>query len=190
MNSLAQRIATRLKSLRQLRGWSLDVTSHHTGVSKAMLGQIERGESSPTIATLWKIATGFNCSFSLFLDDEPQQEQPLTYKSCLPMAMPATNNNMLVTPLFPYDQELGFELFVIELLPGYEHNSLPHASKVVEHVIPIQGTLEVYVIDRWYTLAPHKGLRFQADQPHGYRNCSREKVIFHNIIHYPKVLTI
>jgi transcriptional regulator with XRE-family HTH domain len=51
------------------RSWSLDVTSQKTGVSKAMLGQIERGESSPTIATLWKIASGFDVLFSSFVED-------------------------------------------------------------------------------------------------------------------------
>lgn len=44
-------IANQLKNLRKSRGLSLDATAQLTGVSKAMLGQIERGESSPTIAT-------------------------------------------------------------------------------------------------------------------------------------------
>ena len=60
-------ISRTLKARRKERGWSLDKTAQQTGVSKAMLGQIERQESSPTIATLWKIATGLQCSFSSFL---------------------------------------------------------------------------------------------------------------------------
>lgn len=43
------------KELRRERGWSLDKTALETGVSKAMLGQIEREESSPSIATLMTI---------------------------------------------------------------------------------------------------------------------------------------
>ena len=42
-----------LRAQRTARGWSLDKAAEETGVSKAMLGQIERGESSPTLATLW-----------------------------------------------------------------------------------------------------------------------------------------
>ena len=49
-----------LRALRKTRGWSLDQTAAATGVSKAMLGQIERGESSPTVATLWKLAGGLH----------------------------------------------------------------------------------------------------------------------------------
>lgn len=65
----AQKIGTTLKMLRQQRGWSLDIAQKNTGVSKAMLGQIVRGESIPTIATPWKIASGFKTSFSSFIDD-------------------------------------------------------------------------------------------------------------------------
>ena len=69
MDNLTTKISNTLKLLRSQRGWSLDVTSEKTGVSKAMLGQIERGESSPTISTLWKIASGFDVSFSLFVEN-------------------------------------------------------------------------------------------------------------------------
>ena len=69
MNSktVVETIAQRLKELRKLRGWSLEKKKKKTGVSKAMLGQIERGESSPTIGTLWKISSGLESSFSSFL---------------------------------------------------------------------------------------------------------------------------
>lgn len=63
-------IANQLKNLRKSRGLSLDATAQLTGVSKAMLGQIERGESSPTIATLWKIASGLEASFSAFFAND------------------------------------------------------------------------------------------------------------------------
>ena len=61
MENLARFLSTTLKQLRQQRGWSLSRLAEATGVSKAMLGQIERNESSPTVATLWKI---FNIYFS------------------------------------------------------------------------------------------------------------------------------
>ena len=54
--NIAQHLSATLKTLRQQRGWSLSRLAEETGVSKAMLGQIERNESSPTVATLWKIA--------------------------------------------------------------------------------------------------------------------------------------
>lgn len=50
-------ISNNIKMIRKKRKMSLDNLSEITGVSKSMLGQIERGESNPTIAVLWKIAT-------------------------------------------------------------------------------------------------------------------------------------
>lgn len=45
MENLARFLSTTLKQLRQQRGWSLSRLAEATGVSKAMLGQIERNES-------------------------------------------------------------------------------------------------------------------------------------------------
>ncbi len=175
MTTLTQRIAIRLKALRKDRGWSLDKTAAQTGVSKAMLGQIEREESSPTIATLWKIATGFTTSFSSFIADEPEQE------------IHFSDDKMRVHTLFAFDKELGFELFVIELVPGSEHLSSPHAQGVVEHLIVIEGEMDVFVDNQWKKLRTGEGFRFAANQPHGYRNLSGKKAIIHDIIHYPKI---
>ena len=66
-------IPENLKNLRAERKLSLGEAAELTGVSKSMLGQIERGESSPTIATLWKIATGLGVSFTALLES-PDQE--------------------------------------------------------------------------------------------------------------------
>ena len=60
-------LAQTLKALRQQKNWSLTQAAQETGVSKAMLGQIERNESSPTVATLWKIATRlYRAVFSVY----------------------------------------------------------------------------------------------------------------------------
>lgn len=49
-------IAENLKRFRDERKLSLDNVSKLSGVSKSMLGQIERGEANPTVSTVWKIA--------------------------------------------------------------------------------------------------------------------------------------
>ena len=63
-------IGQRLKAGRQSRNMTLDDVAELTGVSKPMLGQIERGQSSPTVNTLWKIATGMKIPFSSFLQEQ------------------------------------------------------------------------------------------------------------------------
>lgn len=52
MENLARFLSTTLKQLRQQRGWSLSRLAEATGVSKAMLGQIERNEAQCHAASL------------------------------------------------------------------------------------------------------------------------------------------
>lgn len=175
-----------VKQLRHERGWSLDKAALETGVSKAMLGQIERGESSPTIATLWKIASGFETSFSSFLEDfSTSNEKPILRSGKL-QPLNTIGDQLRIMPLFPFDKNLGFEIFIIELIPKTEHISLAHEKGVVEHVIVVDGVMEVMVNDTWHSLHKGEGLRFNADQPHGYRNRKGKKAEFHNIIYYPR----
>lgn len=175
-------IASTLKTLRKECGWSLDKTAQETGVSKAMLGQIERAESSPTISTLWKIATGFNVPFSLFITDSQQEKGVGQTKTLHP-----SDNKIKVLPLFPFDVKLKCEIFLIELLPSCEHISPPHQAKVIEHVLVAEGTMEVLTDSTWKLLTKGQGLRFDASQSHGYRNFSKESATIYDIIHYPSV---
>lgn len=185
MEKLTAKISATLKTLRHEKGWSLDMASYKTGVSKAMLGQIERGESSPTIATLWKISCGFETSFSSFIDDTLPSFQTTVHRVGQLQQLHPEDDKIRVTPLFSYDENLGFEVFIIQLLPGCEHLSPPHENGVVEHVIVIEGEIEVLVNETWCPLKTHEGLRFRADQIHGYRNCTGLTATFHDLIHYP-----
>jgi len=190
LEKLTEKIASVLKSLRQERGWSLEVASQKTAVSKAMLGQIERRESSPTIATLWKIASGFDVSFSSFVEELSPVSPMLVHRRGSLQQMHPQDDKIRVMPLFAYDEALKFEVFIIELLPGCEHLSPPHQRGVIEHIIVASGDIEVCVGGMWHSLKQNEGLRFNADQPHGYRNVTGTKAIFHDMIHYHTSLTI
>lgn len=185
MDALQHHLAQTLKTQRAARAWSLTQAADATGVSKAMLGQIERGESSPTVATLWKIATGFSLPFSVFIDPtnaaqgEHRSQRGVTGFS-------QANHAMHVVPLFPYDAQTGFEMLVIELAPGALSESAAHECGVIEHVIVIEGELDLLLDGCWHTLAAGEGLRFEADRPHGYRNRRAAAARFHNLIHYPR----
>lgn len=182
MKNIYKRISLTLKKLRSEKGWSLDKTAEKTGVSKAMLGQIEREESSPTIATLWKIASGFDTSFSSFIE-EIHSDFSKTRGGATRQLHPS-DKKIRVMPLFPFDNQLNFEIYVIELLPKCEHISPPHQAGVTEHVVVAEGKMEVLVNNKWQTLKKGEGIRFDANQPHGYRNRSSTIAIIHDIIHY------
>ncbi|OBS10823.1 helix-turn-helix domain-containing protein [Acidihalobacter prosperus] len=175
-------IAGRLRNLRRKRGWSLDRTAAATGVSKAMLGQIERGESSPTLATLWKIATGFGLSISSLI--APSERIPGTdigRQGALPVW---SDGQLQIKTLFPFDAALGFEWFELTLPPAATHLSEAHESGVLEHVLVLAGTLSLLIDDRWVALSTGDTARFAGDAAHGYRNTAEMPAVFHNLIHY------
>lgn len=173
---ITQHLAATLKTQRQARGWSLSRLAEETGVSKAMLGQIERNESSPTVSTLWKIATGLNVPFSAFIT--PQAEAQVAFDP--------QQQAMVVTPLFPWDEALKFDHFSITLAAGAMSESTPHEAGVIEHVVVISGELEMLIDGEWRSLSADSGVRFAGDKPHAYRNSSARPVHFHSLIHYPR----
>ena len=180
-----RQIANALRVLRNGRGWSLDRTAQETGVSKAMLGQIERCESSPTIATLWKIASGFQTSLSSLIEPAPVgSPDGVIRRSVEALRKQPAPDGMLVAVLFPYAPPFGFELFELTLLPGYERLSEAHEPGVTEHVIVLRGPMEVLVEGEWIELGEGEAVRFAADRPHGYRNRRGPPAVFHNLIHY------
>lgn len=170
-------ISTHLKSLRQQSGLSLDATAKLTGVSKAMLGQIERQESSPTIATLWKISSGLSTSFSAFFaNDSIVQPSEKAFPD---------DPHMQVKILFPYREDVNFEMFEITLIDHHQQMSTPHAVGVLEHVQVVHGNMKVFFDNQWHELKEGDGIRFYCDQVHGYHALS-EKVTFHNVVSYPR----
>jgi transcriptional regulator with XRE-family HTH domain len=67
-----QTLALRIRAERRARRWPLERLAEASGVSRAMISKIERGEASPTAATLARLANGFGISLaSLFAEAAP-----------------------------------------------------------------------------------------------------------------------
>jgi transcriptional regulator with XRE-family HTH domain len=66
-DELDGRIAARLLAERTSRGWSLEQLAERSGVSRAMISKIERGESSPTAAVLGRLSAAFGLTLSQLL---------------------------------------------------------------------------------------------------------------------------
>lgn len=174
-------IGANLRKIRNAAGLSLSKAADLTGVSKAMLGQIERGESSPTIATLWKIAKGFHLPLTALIG-APDADQPDPAVAFETVQFPGS---IAVKIIFPFDPVLGGETFRISLTPGQTHVSQPHESGVVEEVFVLSGDMEVLRDGGWVALGAGEGIRFRADQSHGYRGGS-QGAEFLNMHHYPR----
>jgi len=67
VNDIEARLANRIKAEREARGWSLGDLAERSGVSKAMISKIERGESSPTATLLGHLSGAFGITVSTLL---------------------------------------------------------------------------------------------------------------------------
>lgn len=184
MENLNLVIGSKLKALRNNRSLSLDEVSKMTGVSKPMLGQIERGISNPTVTTLWKIATGLKVYFSYFVEEEKQELKVINIEAMTPVL--EEENKMKLYQIYPFDVNNGFEIFTIELDSGCSHHSLPHTEGVEEYVIVTEGEIEIGIDGANFSLKKGCSIKFMSNVPHQYDNKKRDKAVFQNVIVYHK----
>ncbi len=183
MTSPVSTIGDRLKAIRAGRNLSLDETARLTGVSKPMLGQIERGQSIPTITTLWKIATGLKVPLSSFWEE--QQAEYSVVNPAEKETLSEDGGRMRAYALFPYDPIRNVEVFYIEFDQGCRHESDRHNPGVEEYVFVLEGALQLVLDGQEILVREKQALRFRADIPHAYLNPFPEKCAVYNMIFYP-----
>ncbi|MBO8170267.1 MAG: helix-turn-helix transcriptional regulator [Bacillaceae bacterium] len=183
MDGIHQKIGSRLKQIRQMRGLSLDKVSDLTGVSKAMLGQIERGVSNPTVSILWKIANGLKVSFSYFVEEDEPAVTMVSLSGVSPIM--ESDGHYKVYPLFPFKPDRQFEVYTVQLDANSQQASEAHPPGVEEYIIVTEGELVLKVDHETYTIREGDAVRFFADRPHAYINTGTKPVRFHNLIYYP-----
>lgn len=182
MKSIQKQIAENLKNIRKLRGYSYDQLASLTGVSKGMLSQIEKGESSPTVNTLWKIANGLQVSFSSLVEEtKPTVSVVRLNKKA---AVPESNELYQVYPYFPFDASKKFEIYYMELLQGCVHKSERHHGSVEEYVLVCDGEATITIRGEEYILKKGDSMRFQADHIHTYANHTDKTTSCYLLIYY------
>jgi transcriptional regulator with XRE-family HTH domain len=72
LSSTDLRIARRLAQLRAERGWSLEALAERSGISRASLSRLERGELSPTAAMLGTLCAQYGWTLSRLMADAEQ----------------------------------------------------------------------------------------------------------------------
>ena len=185
MTDPASIIGERLREVRANLNVSLDDASKMTGVSKPMLGQIERGQSAPTITTLWKIATGLKTPLSSFLQE--RQPEYTTIKIYGEAPVTEDNRKMRAYTIFPYDPLRSMEMFYIEFDAKFHHASEKHNDGVEEYLMVISGSLQLIINGKEVVIQRNEAIRFRADTPHEYNNPFAEECSAYNIIFYPNL---
>lgn len=177
-------LAENLRRMRENRRLSLDAVARLTGVSKSMLGQIERGEVNPTVSTMWKIAGGLKVNFTALFQREQERAEELDIGSITPLL--EDEGRYRDYPLFTTGDGQPFEILYIEIDPGSGLEAEPHPEGTQEFITVHSGAVEVYVDGETHCAAPNRALRFTADRPHGYKNPSNDVCRMTMVIFYPE----
>ncbi len=181
---LKRRVGGNLELLRRQRGLSLERLAAQSGVSRAMLGQIEAGESAPTIAVLWKIARGLGVRFADLLGDEPEQAVVVLPQSAAKV-LRSHDGRFESRALFPFDRERRAEFYELRLSVGCVEMAEPHAEGTYENLVVQQGCLALTIGDREpIHLAPGDAVYFRADVPHVYVNPGSEETRAYLVMTY------
>lgn len=183
MDQIHIKLGRNLNKIRKGRGWSLDRVAEATGVSKAMLGQIERGLSNPTISVMWKIANGLQMSFTSLLEDDGPDVSIVSRNQVDPLV--EEEGAYRIYPLFPFDAKTKIEIYWVEIDIGCVHISEPHNPGVEEYIMVQEGELEIDINGSLYRLAAGQAVRFNAAHPHTYMNKSAVVARYYTSISYP-----
>ncbi|PAB57734.1 helix-turn-helix domain-containing protein [Anaeromicrobium sediminis] len=182
MDKLNHVIGNNLKDLRKSLGYTLDKLSEVTGISKSMLGQIERGESNPTINTLWKICNGLQVSFTSLVDEKTTKPTIISKEQVTPLH--EVNSKYKAYPFAPFDSNRKFEVFWVEIEPNTVHNSSTHANGIEEFLLVVEGTIDVTINEKNYSIEKGQMLKFSTDVKHTYSNQGDTTATAYTIISY------
>src|SRR3989304_3307346 len=163
-------VGGRLRELRESRGISMRTLATRSGLSANALSMIERGKTSPSVSTLYKLADGLGVSITSFFGSENEKKQVVFLKSDQRTRLSFTRG---VFEALGGEQFTGrVEPFMLTLESG--SSSGPHNIVHTGHefVFSLRGQLEYYVDKRTYLLEAGDSLLFAAKLPHRWKNPS------------------
>jgi len=175
-------ISNNLRIIRKEKKLSLDKVANLTGISKSMLGQIEREETNPTISTVWKIANGLKISFTSLIKEEEKSVQVISKENIKPLI--ESDNKYRLYPIFPFDEKAGFEIYTVELEPGVVLEAEGHGRGAQEYIIVFEGCLTLQIDEEKYELSQGNAIKFNANRPHIYENKSNNLTVVSMTIYY------
>lgn len=182
---LSKIIALNLKELRNQRNLTLGQLSKLSGISKAMLSDIEKGNSNPTINTIWKIANGLNIPYTKLLEGI-EKETTLIRKTESVMQAGETEHYRVYC-YYRSTPVRNFELFYVELDAKSSNSSIGHSEKAQEYIFIIQGKLMLLTDTGDYILNEGDSLMFDSSIGHTYINEQDVLLTFLVINYYPNL---
>jgi len=178
----AERLGARVKGLRLGLGLTLEGLAERSGVSRAMLSKVERGEKNPTLVVAARVAEGLGVPLSRLLGQEERREIVVVPKERRLVARdPETGfERQLLSPSFA---GRGVE-FVRNVVPEGQTSGPfpPHRPGVEEYVVVERGLLRAVLGGEERVLREGDALFFEADVPHRFDNAGKGPCSYYLVI--------
>jgi len=169
--ALSVDVSTRLRELREARGISMRTLATQSGLSANALSMIERGKTSPSVSTLYKLAGALGVSITAFFGTESEKRQVIFLKHDERTRLPFTRGMF---------EALGGENFVGRVEPfmltmesgaSCGLHDMVHSGH--EFVFCLRGQLDYFVEKETYRLEAGDSLLFASKLRHRWRNSSK-----------------
>lgn len=180
---LAPIVGANLRRLRTRRGLSLERLAQVSGVSRAMLGQIELGQSAPTINVLWKIARALEVTFSALISSRTQAGA-LVLRASESKVLTSKDRSFSSRALFPYDEPRRVEFYELRLAAGCIEEADAHPPGTTENLVVTAGAVEIDAGGDTHRLEVGDAILFEADTPHAYRNPGQSESVMYLVMTY------
>jgi transcriptional regulator with XRE-family HTH domain len=181
---LAPVVGQNLRRLRMRRGLSLEKLSQRSGVSRAMLGQIELGQSAPTINVLWKIARALDVTFATLIQAREAGGTTVLKKDQAKL-LTSHGGRFSSRALFPFDGPRRAEFYELRLARDATEAAEAHAPGTVENLVVARGRVELIVgTAEKHRLETGDAIVFEADVEHGYVNVGDGECVMYLVMTY------
>lgn len=176
-------VGANLRRLRTQRGLSLEQLAGLSGVSRAMLCQIELDQSVPTIKTLWRVARALDLPFSALISSASTPATTVL-RAGAARILSSQDGSFTSRALFPLTAPRRTEFYELRLAPQSFESADAHPPATVENLVVARGQLVLEVADERHTLGPGDAAVFEADRSHVYRNPGARETLLYLVMIY------
>ncbi|APZ96758.1 helix-turn-helix domain-containing protein [Fuerstiella marisgermanici] len=181
---VSRNVCQRIRQLRQDSGWSLDVLSQASGVSRSMLSQIEREQANPTLAVTVKIASAFGMSVGDLVEQSHTVPNIRVIRADDRTHMFREDDDCSIRTLSPLNLEKDVEFYEVRLAVGGELKSAAHFEGTREFLTVQKGNVQVTSAEESSDLQKGDSGSYRADVPHVLRNMGRSEAIIFLVVIY------
>ena len=167
-------VGPRIRALRKQQGLTLHMLAEQSGLSTTAISRIERGDNSPTVSSLHRLATALRVPIGELFQEETEQTTVFTKRDHRRRFI---NDGVMLESLGTGLPGQQLEPFVMTVQPGAASTAELISHLGEEFVHCLEGEIEYRVEDQVYRLEAGDSLLFEATQPHAYHNASRAPAI-------------